>query len=57
MDLKLSFSNYRMNTRLRAFDNKMLTGIFGPKKDKVSRGWRKLHNRQIHNLYLMPNII
>jgi hypothetical protein len=29
---------------LRAFENRMLRRIFGPKGKEVSRGWRKLHN-------------
>jgi hypothetical protein len=29
----------------------------GPKKDKVTGGWRKLHNEELHNLYSSPNII
>jgi hypothetical protein len=31
--------------------------IFGPKRDKVTRGWRKLHNEELHNLYSSPSII
>jgi hypothetical protein len=27
---------------LRAFENRVLRGIFGPKRDEVMRGWRKL---------------
>jgi hypothetical protein len=29
---------------LRVFENKALRGIFGPKRDEVIEGWRKLHN-------------
>jgi hypothetical protein len=28
----------------RAFENKMLRRIFGPKRDEVTGGWKKLHN-------------
>jgi hypothetical protein len=31
--------------------------IFGPKRDEVTGGWRKLHNEELHNLYSSPNII
>jgi hypothetical protein len=30
--------------------------IFGPKRDEVTGGWRKLHNEELHNLYCSPNI-
>jgi hypothetical protein len=41
---------------LRVFENSVLR-IFGPKKDEVTGGWRKLHNEELHNLYSSPNII
>jgi hypothetical protein len=31
--------------------------IFGPKRDKVTGSWRKLHNEKFHNLYSLQNII
>jgi hypothetical protein len=31
--------------------------IFGPKIDEVIRDWRKLHNKELHNLYFPPSII
>jgi hypothetical protein len=34
----------REEHRLRVFENKVLRRIFGPKRDEVTRGWRKLHN-------------
>jgi hypothetical protein len=39
------------------FENRMLRRIFGPKKDGVMGGWRKLHNKERHNLYSSPSII
>jgi hypothetical protein len=39
------------------FENRMLRRIFGPKKDEVTGGWRKLHNVELHNLYYSPSII
>jgi hypothetical protein len=35
----------------------MLRRIFGPKRDEVTRGWRELHNTELHNLYSSPSII
>jgi hypothetical protein len=39
------------------FENRVLRRIFGPKRDEVTRGWRKLHNEEPHNLYSSPSII
>jgi hypothetical protein len=39
------------------FENRVLRRIFGPKRDKVIGGWRKLHNAELHNLYFSPSII
>jgi hypothetical protein len=30
--------------------NSILRRIFGPKRDEVTGGWRKLHNEELHNL-------
>jgi hypothetical protein len=35
----------------------VLRRIFGPKRDEVTSGWRKLHNEELHNLYSSPGII
>jgi hypothetical protein len=39
------------------FENRVLRRIFGPKRDEVVGGWRKLHNEELHNLYCSPSII
>jgi hypothetical protein len=39
------------------FENRVLRRIFGPKRDKLTGGWRKLHNEELHNLYYSPSII
>jgi hypothetical protein len=31
--------------------------MFGPKRDGVTGGWRKLHNEELHNLHSSPSII
>jgi hypothetical protein len=35
----------------------VLRRIFGPKRDEVTGGWRKLLNEELHNLYSSPSII
>jgi hypothetical protein len=39
------------------FENRVLRRIFGPKGDEVMGEWRKLHNKELHNLYSSPSII
>jgi hypothetical protein len=39
------------------FGNRVLRGIFGPKRDEVTGEWRKLNNRELHNLYSSPDTI
>ena len=36
---------------LRVFENRVLRRIFGPKRDKVTGEWRKLHNEELNDLY------
>jgi hypothetical protein len=43
--------------RLRVFENKVLRRIFGPKRDEVTGGERKLHNEDLPDLYSSPSII
>jgi hypothetical protein len=47
----------REGHRLRVFENRVLRRIFGPKRNEVTGGWRKLHNEELHNLYSSPSII
>jgi hypothetical protein len=39
------------------FENRVLRKIFGPKRDEVTGGWRKLHNKELRDLYSSPSII
>jgi hypothetical protein len=43
--------------RLRVFENRVLRRIFGPRRDKVTREWRKLRNEELRDLYSSPSII
>jgi hypothetical protein len=43
--------------RLRVFENRVLSRIFGPKRDEVTGEWRRLHNEELNDLYPSPNII
>jgi hypothetical protein len=42
----------REDHRLRVFENRVMRRIFGPKREKVTGGWRKLHN-EFYNLYVL----
>ena len=44
----------RKKHRLRAFENRVLRRIFGPKRDEVIGKWRKLHNEELNDLYTPP---
>jgi hypothetical protein len=47
----------REERRLKAFENRVLRTIFGPKSDKVTGEWRKLHIEELNDLYCSPNIV
>jgi hypothetical protein len=47
----------REERRIRAFENRMLRKLFGPKRDKVTGEWRKLYNEELNDLYSLPNIV
>jgi hypothetical protein len=47
----------REEHRLRVFENRVLRRVFGPKRDEVTGEWRKLHNRELRDLYSSPSII
>jgi hypothetical protein len=47
----------REEHRLRVFENRVLRGIFGPKRDEVTGEWRRLHNEELYDLYFSQNII
>jgi hypothetical protein len=47
----------REEHKLRVFENRVLSRIFGSRKYEVTVDWRKLHNEELLNLYSLPNII
>jgi hypothetical protein len=47
----------REERRLRVFENRVLSRIFGSKRDEVTGEWRKLHNEEINGLHYLPNIV
>jgi len=34
------------------FENRVLRGIFGPKRDEITGDWRKLHNEELNDVLL-----
>jgi hypothetical protein len=47
----------REGHRLRVFQNRVLRGVMGPKREEITGQWRKLHNEELRDLYSSPNII
>jgi hypothetical protein len=47
----------REERRLKVFENRVLMGVFGPKRDEVTGEWRKLHKEELNDLYSLPNIV
>ena len=47
----------REEHRLRVFENRVLSRIFGPKRDEVTVKWRKQQREELNDLYSSPNII
>ena len=39
------------------FENRVLRRIFGPKTEKVTGEWRKLHNEERNDMYSSPNSV
>jgi len=47
----------REERKLRMFENMVLRRIFGPRRDKVTGEWRRLHKEELIDLYSSPNIV
>ena len=39
------------------FEKRVLRSLFGHKRDEVIGEWRKLHNKELNDLYSSPNIV
>jgi hypothetical protein len=42
---------------VEVFENRVLRKISGPKRDKETGEWRRLHDEELHDLYSSTNII
>ena len=47
----------REERKLGVFENMVLRRIFGPRREKVTGEWKRLHNDELNNLYSSPNIV
>jgi len=47
----------REELRLRVSENRVLKTIFGPKREEVTKEWRKLHHEEFNDLYPSPNTV
>jgi hypothetical protein len=46
----------REDCRLRVLENTVLRRLFGPKRDEVTRKWRKLRNEELNDLHSSSTI-
>ena len=47
----------REERKLRVFENMVLRGIFGARRDEVKGEWGRLHNEELNDIYSSPNIM
>jgi hypothetical protein len=57
MGVKLGSVALTEEHSLRVLENRVLRRVFGPKREEVIGGWRKLHNEELHYFHTSPNII
>jgi hypothetical protein len=57
MVVKLGLLTLKEEHRLRVIENRVLRRIFVPRRDEVTGEWRKLHNKELHDLYPLPSVI
>jgi hypothetical protein len=53
----LIFLTEEEDHRLSLFENRAPRGIFGPNREEMAGGWRRLFNKELNNSYASPNII
>jgi hypothetical protein len=39
------------------FENRVLKRILGPKREEIEGDWRRLQNKELHNLNILQNIL
>jgi hypothetical protein len=44
-------------SRIIVHRENVMRRVFGPKRDEVTREWRKLHNEELNDLYSLSNIV
>jgi hypothetical protein len=54
---KAWYLTLREEHRLRVFENRVLRKIIGPKRKEITRGWRRLHNKELFDLYSLTIIV
>jgi len=47
----------REERKLRVFENMVLRRIFVPRRDEVTKEWRRLHIEELNDFYSSPNIV
>ena len=40
---------------MRVLENRVLSKVFGPKRDKLTGEWTRLHNKELYVWYISPN--
>jgi hypothetical protein len=43
--------------RVMLYENRVLRKIFGPKRNKLTEEWRKLHKEELYDLHCSANLI
>jgi hypothetical protein len=47
----------REEYELKVFENRVLRRRFGPRRDEVTKGWKKMHKKEHRDFYPSPSII